>query len=338
MGHDLVIQRDVTIAGRPVLDQVPALPWDERVAAFRRQGEIFCTSQVYKRANDAMLGVVESHDAQAHKNVTADPHDVNQPDIFYEADSEKYRTLVSLSPYHKINCKLNGTNWVIRTRASMTGCALQTGGRLSRLWLTIEGIPVETRAPNAEALGFLEVAGAMKKAAESFFHQAYEDSLTEITKQPARFEPGQRIAIRMADSDLGSTGALLSEVYFGRTSLASIKTGATQNLAEARQGLALLKEFVDAASGLQANIETLTVNNAVDLAKGLICRGEDPERHTTHIAGFARRAGGGAGFHVPNQLRPTESYLRTVSPSRAISAWLGHHEAQPFATPSLQAA
>ena len=342
MPYELTINRFGVVAGTPILaGKGEVLAGESLFKTFGRQAKILSDSKAFETANKELLDVAQNWrdwKTGAVEVPLGPDEEGDELEIVglrpRAGKPDDYETLVSILPFKKIKLKVGERDWIVRTRASMTGCALQTVTRQTKLWWTIEGIPVSPTLPEEEdAVAFAKLARAMEEKAMPHLGTAYENSLAEVTGRPARFDPdGARIRISLADNQDNPVGELLSALYFGKKDLTTIERDQSTELKPARDGLGQLRKFVDDISGseLAVNPKTLVVNSVLPEAKGLFCRDENTKSYATFVAGFARSSVG-TGFSSRQQRLPEdmrEKLVRNNSPSRQLSAWLADEEAR----------
>jgi hypothetical protein len=342
MPYELTISRFGVVAASPILGGAgDYLYGRELVKKFREQATDLAGSDEFKTANAAAFGVAQDWKTNPTQ-VAVDPalssggepeivgmpwpeEEANEP----EAARQGFETLVGLMPYQKIKLTIADMEWIVRTRASMTGCALQTGARQTKLWWTFEGIPISGEPPKEEqAIAFAALADAMEKAAQPALRTAYEASLARVTSRPVRFDEGPRIRISLADNEDGPVAELLTALR--RTTLSTIQS--EPSLKPARAGLDELSKFVGEITHkeLEVNSQTIEINTKLADARGLICRGENTPSYATLLAGFARAATG-TGFGGDRDPLPPllhEEFVRINSPARQLSAVLANEEAR----------
>jgi hypothetical protein len=355
VSYDLVINRLGAVAGGPVLAAGAAIADQvELVATFREQTERLSKLTEFKVANKAVFSVAcdardagtKMHEMELHPD---DPIYPNKPDIFgiplerndgeaegSDQKAPKFESLVGLLPYRKVRVTIDGVEWMIRTRASMTSCSLQTGPRQTKLWWNVEGIPLaEEPLDETRAASFARLAESMAETGMKPLRVAYVVSLKQATGKPATYEPAKKgIQISLTDNDDRPVAELLDALYFRRAALDVIEDKGRKEFEPAREGLSELRRFIDDAtkSELHVGAETLEVNDTVPNVKGILCRENDTPIHTTIIAGFARRAGGSGGYATGPEPWDSggrrERYVRSFSPARRLSARLANLEAR----------
>jgi hypothetical protein len=347
MAYDLTISRFGAMPTGPIFEKVDqGLEGKELVERFRAQ-TVLLSKLVLERggANDRIAEIANGEFKAAVAEVASHSKGGNQPAIFgmppettdpsaqRDPKAPPFDALVGLTPYRKLRCRLADRDWIIRTRASMTGCALQPGKRQTKLWWSFEGIPIGSKpATEHEAAEFNKLAHRLEEVVMPELCSAYVASLEEISKRPARFElSSDRIRISLADNDTPPVAELADAISIYKAPLAAIEKKTSE---PAFEGLQELRQFISdiPEAGLQITEKTLHVETElVPDVIGLYARKENVRSFSALIAGFARRAGGGSGFGVrlePLDVQSQESWARRVSPSRQLSAILANTEAR----------
>jgi hypothetical protein len=238
-------------------------------------------------------------------------------------------------------CTIEGMKWILRTRASITACALERSQGYPKLWWTLEGIPAsddpQTRPTEQQAARFVEVANLMAREAMPGLHLAYRDALREIqiaAQADIDLLP-QRIRISLSDNDGRPFAKVLDEIP--RTTFSRLAVSEEPELAEVRAGIAEFATFVDKVkhtlklNGPGLDDRTVSVNSDLQSIKGLIYKHDYTDEQQILLAGLARAASTRGGYHAlsPEQKRIElgEGYLRTFSAARPLSAMLASREA-----------
>jgi len=347
MSNELVINRFGAFAGGSPDTNHPGLRGEDLVLAFRKQTERMDQSLAFQKANDAILDVVRSFDKTAHEVVSDSDADDNEAYILgmvsknpTDSDAtDRFVALVGLLPFKMLRCRLEDWTWSVRTRASMTACALQRVGRATKLWWSFEGIPdsgedTKRSLSEAQAAAFVTMTEEMEKVAMPHLRDAYCCALKESSDVKCKdMDLGERIRISLTDNDTRPVAELLDALYFRRSAPSQIKAEGVPGLSHAREGLDQLERFVGDATHHQVavNNETVRIDHEIPGVKGILCRREGTARDATLVVGFARRAGMGSGFITrpePWLAKKREDYIRTMSPARQLSARLANTEAQ----------
>jgi len=349
--YELTINRFGVVPSEPILGG-KGRPFKQAalVKAFFKQTDLIRRVPEFRAANMALLRVARGWTEWKTEAVWTtgkrdDKENVNEPNVVgtpprnltqpEAGGKETFETLVGLLPDRRMKLKIRDTDWVVRTRASMTGCALQSETRQTKLWWTIEGIPLGEASPNEEdAAAFVKLADAMQAAAMPHLAKAYTRSLNEITGRPAHFneEEGEKLRISMADNEAGPVAELLSTLRFRKTDLAAIDEANGRELERVRDGLGEFRKFINDVGKreLPVTSDTIKTDSRLDGARGLLCRAENTKTYATFVAGFARSAVGtgfaSRGRGVP--LDELERFIRRTSPARQLSAELADVEAR----------
>jgi hypothetical protein len=347
MSYDLIIIRRGGVADGPVIAATDVIDAEvELVETFRKQTDTLSGLKEFSCANDKLFSVAraaasELTEIELHAD---DPIYPNRPDVVgipfatkngdadHGASKPKFESLVGLLPYRKVQVTIDGVKWIIRTRASMTSCSLQTGPRQTKLWWSVEGIPlINGPLEQNRATAFAQLAEKMAESAMDPLRVAYLASLEEISKSASYEFAKKAVQISLSDNDDAPVGELLDALYFRKAELSFIENKELTEFEGARKGLSELRHFVRAVTESRVAVkrETLEVNAEIPNVKGILCRQDHAPTSTTLIAGFARRAGGTGGYMTrAEELNPErlERYVRSVSPARQLSACLAHHE------------
>lgn len=347
MSLGLTISRYGLMPVTPILQGGGGLENGELVSAFRRQTELFVSEELLKPANAQVLKIADGRPVVDDSEPFEPPipnklaivgmplredEDGSDAGNAAAAGTQRFETLVGLLPFQEFRCDVDGVDWIVRTRASMTSCALQKGNRQTKLWWTFEGIPVSAKPPNEEqAAAFVKRTDQLEECAMPLLRDAYLVSLQKLMNQVGRFDGAkERIRISLSDNDDRPIGELLGAIR--HKDLSTIEDKGKAELKWAREGLRELERFVGAVTEQRLSVgpETLRINSEIPGIKGILCRQEGPEPFATLLAGFARRAAGSGGFHTRPEEWPDAvrvQYIRRISPARQLSARLANSEA-----------
>jgi hypothetical protein len=340
MPYDLTISRIGAIAGF-ANQHVHRLSEEEILPAFKRQAKILSRSALFEEANE-ILRIAGRGKYVCDKTAVDD--EVEPYDLFRMTDTggaprrkSDPAPLVGLLPSKRMLCEFSGMKWIVRTRASMTACALQPGLGLAKLWWTIEGIPKDTdskkRPKEKDATRFLAHTRTMAAKAMPALYRAYRDALSEtLDRKLPDFELGEeRIQISLSDNDEMPVAALLDALYLDDILPSEIRAHDEPKLKDARDGLHEFETFVQHVAHLKMSIpdEAVSVEDQVPEMKGILFRHADTKQNL--VTGFTRRSSTGSGYGLlsPEHMRErrSEDYLRTTSAARRISALLTTQEA-----------
>jgi hypothetical protein len=350
MRFDLTISRTGALAGAAIrtTNGQRRLCDTKIVGTFREQAEDLWQRPPYKAAEKAILDVIGDKTRSDKPveflkgglarggglesvQVTTMPSD---PDEAPRAAPGVLPAIVALLPARRVRCEVDGIPWVVRTRASVTACALQQQNGLAKVWWTFEGIPQSdplVRPSETQAANFLQLTEQMAEAALPGLRKAFRESLRKVSDAPIGEYDTQDDAIRIsiADTDDQPVGALFDALYFSNQLPSDIRKEGG-HLPDALQGLNAFETFVDAVAGVEPPIEDrkVSTNDSAPGARAVLFR--ETEKPVVTIAGFARHAGPSIAleFLSPAQQREekSEDYVRATSAARPISARLaGDH-------------
>lgn len=354
MPYELTINRFGVVSGHPIVDgPVPHRTNEEVFRAFKEQCDLLIRKDGF--GHDELISAANGWGqwttAAQPIQTPEDPNEPNELEIVGLAprknaerhakrlrDKTKWSfdAYVASLPYKKIALKVMDIDWVVRTRASLTACALQSGHRQTKLWWTIEGIPIGDSSPSEEqSAAFSRLAQAMQGDAMKALAEAYDSTLSEVTRQGAKFDlGGPRLRISLADNEDNPVSELMSALYFEHKNLRAIQQDSSTELAPARLGLEELKRFASDIAGKRISVtpKSVTVNGEHPDAQGLLYTAAEKGGYASLVAGFARNSVG-TGFstrytNLPAKQR--EHLIRITSPSRQLSALLADREARKF--------
>jgi hypothetical protein len=256
--------------------------------------------------------------------------------------SEADWTLIGTLPGLRFECtttsKATGKSraWITLARASVTGCALQTGRRHTKLWWTFEGVPADddprNRPSGDDVSIFIGQTDAMADAAILPLYEAVKEAFTKVQTidlSDFALRPN-RIRVRMSDTNDLSVEALLDAVYYQHYNISDVRDA--PGLSNARKGLLLFEKFVRDVTHrpIQLADRSLEIEGRFDGFKGIIYR--TVIDHNTIVAGFGHQSGSVSGLEhavapEKRKLEKQENVLRAMSPSRPISAMLADEQA-----------
>jgi hypothetical protein len=241
--------------------------------------------------------------------------------------------VVALLPALRFEFKLSGMEWILRTRASVTACAVQQSHGVTKLWWTYEAIPKipdpDIRPSQQQVATFFAEANRVEHESMPLLHKAYGGALVPNPKGPFELR-GDRIRISLADNDDSTIAAFADALYFDLKSVDEIRY--LPSVHPARMGLVQFETFIAKVTGFSGPLPDGSVSVADDVegTRGILFRHETA--HQTVVAGLARPAGPSADleFMSPSQRRKekAEEYLRDISSARPISAWVAGEEAR----------
>jgi len=249
--------------------------------------------------------------------------------------------LVGLLTSRRTRIAMNGMDWILRSRASVTACALQKGSGRTKLWWSFEGIPASDdpdRRPTEDNVAeFVAFTDGLQTQAIPTLRTAYRDALKEtVERTPENFELGEeRLRISFADNDTPDVAALFDALYLEELKVSEIETRPVERLDEARTGLHEFVQFVDHVVKDEqhppVNNDSVTVELQPSGVKGIVCRHRDENKHFRNFVGFARRPGVRSGFELLSNDEKRgllgETRLRANSGARSFTAMLAGREA-----------
>jgi hypothetical protein len=349
-GFDLTINRIGALAGASIrtTDESGRMCDNKIIGTFRDQAHKLQKNPIYNTAYDDLLSVL-SRDSGAPEplrflqgpfargggpeeiEVTTMPLDPNEAAY---TDRSGQPPIVALFPSRRIACEVEGMPWVIRTRASITACALQQSEGLAKLWWTFEGVPrpsdPETRPSEKQAAAFLMVTQRMAEAAVPPLRTAFRESLHQAAEVPiGEFDTrSEGIRISMADTTDQPVGALFDALYFADRPLSDIRAG-RKELRDAHAGLRLFETFVFDVTRLPVDDSKISTTDRTPGANGILFT--EHNRPVLTVAGLARRAGPSIDpdFLTSGQRKrqKEETYVRATSAARPITARLASEQA-----------
>lgn len=247
--------------------------------------------------------------------------------------------IVSVLPSQKFRCEIAGTDWILRTRPSVTGCALQKDTRRTKLWWTFEGIPADPdpdhRPTTDDIASFVARADQVVEKTMPVLASAYEKALTIFSTGTFK-RSGVKIRISVAESDTEAVAALFDALCFEARNVSEVGSSHASRLQEAKTGLEELNDFVKDLTGQPKAVrdDTIQVIDSEPMfpkVSGILCRPQTPPDEST-VVGFARRQGARNGYRLlpANQKKIflSEDNIRMVSAARPLSGMLANQEAR----------
>jgi hypothetical protein len=348
MSYELTINRVGTLVGSPRKSNASGLSKSDDIAdLFHRHAELLLQSDFFRKAEAELLELAHAKDQKAAR--VTDPgfdDDDNHIDILVDEekpnlvpDDDSSKPLIALFPSRRLSCKIEGTRWIIRTRATVTSCAFQAAAGQTKLWWTFEGIPQDSdpkkRPTETDIFHLLDLTNDMEKKAMPLLHKAYKHAYKKATNVPLEdFEMDEkRIRINMVDSDDRAVAALLDALELDRQKPSALRHSASKALSPAREGLKQFDRVVRKLSHSRSfpQDDAISISNDVPGMKGILFSRRDGAFGTL-IVGFARRLGPRTGFRMlSNDLQRdarSEPRLRAISAARPLSAKLADLEAE----------
>ena len=253
--------------------------------------------------------------------------------------ARNFDSLAGLLPYSKMEVRIGNTNWIVRTRPSLTACALQQGAGRTKLWWSFEGIPVpgpSGEGPTQEqSMQFVAMVDRLVEPALGFLRDEYHCILeSNSAARTTDFELQDYIRVNMADNETRPVAELIDAIYFRHAHVRDILDApGDDRLSGAKPGLFELDRFAAEVTHKKLGIgHGVRVESASAGAKAVVChRANFGGRYAALVTGFAQRPGSRDGFGPqsgPLFLSRGESSLRLLSPSRVLSARLADKEAR----------
>lgn len=356
MAYDLVISRLGALAGLSVKGQRRNVPmgFEDLKQAFAEHLQVIVDSDA-DRANDIIIKALRKIDAKAHKlpdnPVSMEPNGitVSRMPVGRKSDTLSGNDpLVGTLPWQRAACDVAGMKWILRSRASVTACALQPGARRTKLWWSFECIPAvpdPKKRPNKRHISaVVKLSEKICKVTMPLLRDAYRKALSRSTPAADEFQfSGESIRISLADNDTTAVAALFDAVCLEGRGVSDIESSTGVRLKEARSGLAELKGFVgdvvgDAEALTDRSLEVVDPEPRFPLISGILCHQNGTHTRNRTLAGFARRLGVRNGYLLlpPQQQRVylEEASIRSASAARRLSAMLAGREASKFDPPA----
>ncbi len=359
MNYELTINRFGALVGSPDWRKVATshfLTKDAVVNAFSEQAQKIAASAQMRSANsvisriarDTLAGAPEMS-LESNRNDPVEGIAISRvPDVaLSDLESLSGAPLVCAFPSLRVACNANGLRWILRARASVTACALQSMERHAKLWWTFEGVPEDTSPDNRpteeHVAALISLTKVMEEAAMKSLHEAYRETFQAVTgaNLPGFDRALDRIQIAMADTSEHEVAAFVDALYFKGKTVSEIRANEMASFADSRAGLHEFEKFVeDVIPGVsEIGDDCVEVTDGVPGSRGVFYRAYDVSMPRTEIAGIARKTGSAVGseFLPIEQQRQekAENVLRVLSAARPISAWLANEEAQKIDKMSL---
>jgi hypothetical protein len=327
MAYDLVISRLGALAtfegGRRYVG-------DELAAVFARHLDALVETDEYLEAGKEVLKAVHGELLPTEPNSQEDIK-IRFPDVS-----------VGILPWQRVGCEIGGMRWVLRSRASVTGCALQDDERRTKLWWTFEGIPAipdPDARPNEHHIAcFVKAAAKIAEKTMPLLATAYKKALTDFSEGEFR-RTGENIRISVTDSDTEAVAALFDALCLENRGVSDIDSTKAPRLQEAKTGLEELKTFVKDVTGNKEavtdnTIEVIEANPDFPKVSGILCHPQDEPPQQKTVVGFARRMGIRNGYRLlPSEQKKiylSEENIRMTSAARRLSGMLAGREARQF--------
>ena len=241
--------------------------------------------------------------------------------------------IIGLFRPRRFRLEIGAMVWDLRVRPSVTACLLESEDRLSKLWWTFDGVPVDSSHPPTEddTVRFMAITTKLAEAALPDLREAYTATLASVLGR-------SRGAHRMAQTQLRVSLADNTDAGFSRLVDAMNIAGVTFKDAVAakagsdlRAGADEVVDFITKTSGRVADADSIT------LARG---KGGDVAVFTKPISeGNSRRhprnfvmSGLASSFGMISNslsadpewtgLTTTPDLVRSISAARPLSARL----------------
>jgi hypothetical protein len=265
---------------------------------------------------------------------------LNAADDFSAAGNElrDSQALVARMRSKIISVRIADMAWILRTRASVTSCALEGNVRPTKLWWTFEGIPADTnpdrRPTEHHVKAFLDVVAELERAGRDGLRIAYQEALPAAVKAKGKAKlrsHAERLNITLTECVNNEVDSLLDAMYLDEQGVSDIRSSEDEELEEARVGMSEFERFVHCVAGSNARIEDASVTLATEIprVKAVLWHGQEATNKL--VVGFARRVGAkvGLGLLTPDERRAelTEERIRLRSAARPLSALLASKHA-----------
>lgn len=110
----------------------------------------------------------------ARLEIVGNPDERHLDDDARDEPHQDYRSYVAILPRRESTLQLDGSAWNISHKISITSCSLQDNPGRSKLWVSIEGIPLAQDKPGISA--YLDLLSKNEHSALAFFGTAFKDS------------------------------------------------------------------------------------------------------------------------------------------------------------------
>ncbi|MCW2274906.1 hypothetical protein GJ654_10935 [Rhodoblastus acidophilus] len=342
MTYELTICRHGALAGQA--DWAAGLSGDfsqkNVLQLFKGQAQAIAESSAFAGANSS-IGDIARNSLSDRDCFRDEPTENSSGEtiVFMQGSDgggEDAAPIIATLPSRRLICESNGLRWILRTRASVTACALQSARRHAKLWWTFEGVPADTdpdnRPQESHVVAFIKLVGLMEAAAMPLLREAYGTAFNAATD--SRLQEVQdgwdRIKIAMADTTAPEAAALVDAMYAEGNHVSDIR--ATENTVP-RRGLLELEELVHGIVGDRPMPnDNFCIVSSVPGSRGVFYREEGQSPDRTVVIGFARQASSSVGYEflpaAQKRRAKEESVLRVLSAARPISAWLAQYEAK----------
>jgi hypothetical protein len=334
VSQHLTITRLGLLASDTSFAAAPRLSGEELLRAFRKQAN-HLNEWIGQRSppNISQSGSLEIVGVPG-VDLESDDDEPTGETASLEERRERYRGYVAVLPRRELTDTIAGAEWRVRHKISITSCSLQDRPGRSKLWLSVEAIPVSEQANISDHLDYL---AAKENSFLSFFGDAFKQSLRETASEQfadAFTFADKPIKISLTDDDTRPVARVLEAIDFDGLSQKEMS-----NDPDLQAGLSKLREFVAhaAPASLDATSADVVVESMPPAIKGLIYKYEDSPRYLSVVAGFAKHASDGGGYQevldkLDRKLDEPESvrfdYVRARSAALRLSAELAQREAR----------
>jgi hypothetical protein len=330
----LTITRFGLLASDTSFDAAPRLSGENLLRAFREQANNLNERISEKTPPEISQSGVTELVGLPHDDRDIDDQDPTEDIAAAEKRREPYRGYIAVLPRREFTAGIAGTKWHIRHKISMTSCSLQDRPGRSKLWISVEAIPLSEQ-PNIS--GYLDNLALHEDSFLNFFREAFEKSLRktafELFANSFTFAD-KPIKISLTDDDTRPVALVLEAIDFD-----GLTEKQVSNDPALQEGWSKLRDFVShaAPASLDATSADVVVESMPPAIKGLIYKYEDSPRYLSLVAGFAKHAGDGGGYQevldrLDRTLDEPESvrfnYVRARSAALRLSAELAQREAR----------
>jgi hypothetical protein len=297
---------------------------------------------IEKTADAKFQAVPEAPEPEAEYSIYTMPLTVEFP--LDDEDEQSTHLVGALAP-ELMHVTVEGREWTMRVRASVTACALEVANGLPKIWWTFEGVPSDpdpdNRPSEKETTDFLSFARSLEKPALDHLASAYFGALRTVIKKKAALDHelgDDRIRIRFADNNSAAYEALIDAIRYRGLTASRILQEEPGRLENAKKGVREFEEFVNATNTkVEPGIDPdkAYVNSRIRLAgvDAVAARHECHKSQSVWIAGVAQRPGSRTALDHLDILREQriakneDSRVRFFSAARRLTGHLAAIEA-----------
>ena len=206
-------------------------------------------------ANDLEITVIQGY-ADAGQSEPLFPAPARSSDEELTRDP-----IIGLFRSRRLTMEIGGKVWDLRIRPSVTACVLEREDRLSKLWWTFEGVPVDaSNLPSEEeSVRFVKVTTALAEAAMPELRQAYTKALEAITGDSKRPHRLTRTQLRVSFADNTDSGFSRLVDAMNLAGVPFEEAAAAECGSDLRAGADEVVNFVTKTSGQAARPSEITL-------------------------------------------------------------------------------